>query len=1092
MQNKNKMNGYRCACKEQPCTFLLTIVLLMTWFAAYGQQRIHIDRKNQPLHSIFKEIETQSGYSFLYDDKLINVNRKVSFSVSGSLGEVLSKLETGLALDTEISGRNILVRRAKAPITVTGIVLDSLTKKPLVGAALYIRQTGIQARTDEKGEFSLNLPAQAANEILTVSYVGYERSNVRIGPDFYQILLKQDNFNMEEVVVISTYERPKLKEETVGSVFSLSAKELQTSRPIESIDKMLEGMVPGLYVEPSTSLGTPVKIHIRGQGTLSSLTNDIRTSSSQPLFVIDGVPMQEQQSGDAVGQFNNETLLNPLAGINPMDIESVTVLKDAAATTIYGANAANGVILITTRGGRSGSLRVQGSYQTGVSTFMNQTKLLSGPQYHELLKEFYINTGKTEAAATQLAGSSTIDTDWFGLTSRNARYNNLNVSLSGGKDGSTFYLSMGYRNQENATPGNELQQYTATLKYQTKLSDKIKLNTTITPTLMRREGLDNFSANAYLPPNISPYNADGSFATFMNLYNPSAVLAQNEDKSQTITTNGQLDLQYDITPELYVRTAVGGNFFQSRQELYQSKENGTGSTVGGRLRIYDRLTYNWTSFAQMGYSPKLTGNQRFLVLAGMELRDQYTALLYGLGTGFSYDRIRELSLANTRTSASSKISDATVSYYTQLNYDLQKKYYVTISGRADQSSLFGGDKQMALNAALGAGWNISNEDFLRDIESINFLRLRASFGSTGNSRIGSYASRGMYDLGNVNYEGQIGATPAATAAENPDLGWETNYKTNIGLDISLFDRLQFTLELYQNNIHNLITSVEVPLETGFSGIPINTGNMRNRGLDFNVSYAWLKDKAFHWRTTFNGGFNRNKVLSFNNPLAEVYASRTGNYVGNALRVGYSTNTIWGVRWAGVDPEDGLDRFYTPAGDVVNRAQITAMGADAYQILGNSLPTIQGGMVNALNWRNISLSFNLQYNIGTSRLVPTTRFEVGNSLAHSNKVVDLMYRWQQSGDRTDIPKLTTALPVRNSSQYLYDLTHLKLSNVSLGYALNNDWTKRLNIPNLSFHFNVTNLFYWYKDKSPEGRNGIRELRFTYPETRNFSFGMQMTL
>lgn len=694
--------------------------------------------------------------------------------------------------------------------------------------------------------------------------------------------------------------------------------------------------------------------------------------------------------------------------------------------------------------------------------------------------------------AAQLAGSSSIDTDWFGLTSRNARYSNLNFSLSEGKDGSTYFLSMGYRNQQNATLGNELKQYTATLKYQTKLSEKVRLNTTISPALMRREGLDNFSANAYLPPNISPYNADGSFATFQNLFNPLAVLAQNEDKSQSITTNGQVDLQYDITPQLYVRTAVGGNFFQSKQEQYQSKDNGSGSNVGGRLRIYDRVTYNWTSFAQVGYTPKLKNDQRFLLLAGMELSDKYTSLLNGTGTGFSYDKIRELSLANVRTSASSKISDATVSYYSQMNYDLRRKYYVTLSGRADQSSLFGGDKRMALNAAIGAGWNISNEDFLQDITFIDFLRLRASFGSAGNSRIGSYASRGMYDLTKENYEGQIGARPNATAAENPDLGWETNYKTNIGLDVTLLDRLQLTVEVYQNNIHNLITSVEVPLETGFTTIPINTGNMRNRGLDFNISYLWLKEKSFNWRTVINGGFNRNKVMSFNNPLAADYAETTGNYVGNALRVGYSTNTIWGVRWAGIDLEDGLDRFYTPAGAIVDRAQIRQMGVQGYQILGNSLPTIQGGMVNAISWNNIFFSFNIQYNVGASKLVPTTRFETGNTLTHSNKYIDLLNRWQQQGDITYIPKLSTALPLRNSSQYLYDLTFLKLSNVSLGYALDDAWTKRNKIPKLSFNVNVTNLFYWFKDKGPTGGNGIRELRFNYPETRNFSVGIQATL
>lgn len=1070
---------------------LLLVMLLLKSLSSYAQESIRIQAKNESLRVIFQQVEKQTAYSFLYDEKVVDVHKRHSVAVAGNLSAVLAYLEEALTLDFEVSGRTILVRKGKArgSFRFSGVVLDSITGEPLAGATLLMHNKGIQAISNAKGVFSMQIPDRLKDEVVTVSYIGYERREWRIDTAFSEIRLKPRDMAMEEVIVASTYERPKLREETVGSVVSLTAEELQTDRPIESIDKMLEGMVPGLYVEPSTSLGTPVKIHIRGQGTLSQLGDNMRTTSTQPLFVIDGVPVQEQGRADASNSyFDPETLLNPLAGINPIDIESVTVLKDAAATAIYGANAANGVILITTRSGRSGKLQVQGAFRTGVSTFINRMKLLSGPQYHELVKEFYMNTGRPESVATNLAGSPTIDTDWFGLTSRNARYSNINFSLSGGNNGSTYLLSMGFRDQQNASPKNGLKQYTASLKYQTKLSDKVRISTTITPTLMRREGIDNFSANAYLPPNIAPYNADGSYGTILNVPNPLAVLAQNEDRSQTITTNGHIDLQYDISPVLYIRTAIGGNFFQSKQETYLSKENGSGSTAGGRLRVFDRLSYHWTSFAQIGYTPHLPEGHRFLLIAGTELRDQYTSLLSGIGTGFSYDRIRSISLAATRNAASSKMSDATVSYYTQMNYDLHKKYYMTLSGRADQSSLFGGDKRLALNVALGTGWNISNEGFMRDIKSIDFLRLRASVGSTGNSRIGTYASRGMYSFGE-DYAGIGTAIPDAGAAENPELGWETNLKTNIGLDMTLLDRLQLTAEFYQNTIFNMITNADVPFETGYSSMPLNTGKMRNRGMDFSVSYSWLKGKALKWRTSLNGGFNRNKILSFTNPLALQYAATSTSYVGNGLRVGHSTNTIWGVRWAGVDPQDGMDRFYTPGGEKVTEKEIRALGQQAYQVLGNSFPTIQGGMVNTFNWDRLSFSFNLLYNIGASMLIPTTRLEVGNTLNHSNKAVDLMYRWRQPGDVTDIAKLMPVVPVRNSSQFLYDLTYLKLSNVSLGYALNNAWTKRNKIPNLSVTFNVTNLFYWYKDKTPKGRNGIREMRFQYPETRNFSFGIQ---
>ncbi len=1085
------MNEYIRACVTQTCTLLLTITLTVLGLSGYAQQSIRVTGNKPSLKVVFQQIESQSGYSFLYDERVIPVDRPIHFAASGALATVLRELEETAQLELKIVGRNILVTAARPPRQISGVVEDAQSKQPLAGASLYIRKKAVQFRTNAAGEFSFVLPASYAADVLTISYVGYENQAIPLDELPTRIALKAREQSMEEVIITSTYEGPKLREETVGSVFSLTAKDLQTNRPIESIDKMLEGMVPGLYVEPSTSLGTPVKIHIRGQGTLSNVGAS-RTTSTQPLFVVDGMPIQEQGLGDATGLFNGETLLNPIAGINPIDIESISVLKDAAATAIYGANAANGVILITTKSGRSGKLNLQANYQSGVSTFINRIKLLNGPQYYEVVKETLMNGGMSEAGAAIIAGSNTTDTDWFDLTSRNARYSSVNVSLSGGKEGNNYLLSMGYRNQENASLKNGLKQYTALFKHQSKISDKLRMTTVFTPTMMKREGIDNFANNAYLVPNVSPYDYDGNFWSTSNVPNPLAVIAQNSDNSLTFTANARVDLQYDITPSLYIRTALGGNIFQSKQETYLSKENATGRSAGGRLSIYDRSTYSYNSFFQFGYRPKLKDGNNLLVIVGTEVRDEYTALLAGMGSGFSYDKIREVSLAATRSSASSKISNSTVSYYTQMNYDFEGKYYATLSGRGDESSLFGGDKRMALNAALGLGWNISKERFLSDMAAIDFLRIRGSFGSTGNSRIGSYASRGMYTIGNRNYGGNTSAIPSSQAAENPDLGWETNLKANLGLDLSLFDRFQFSLEWYQNMMYDLISNVQVPLESGFSSVPVNTGQMRNRGIDVSMSFHWLKNTPVIWRSTLIAGFNRNKVLSFSNPVASTYAPSSIDAIGNAQRVGYSTNTIWGYKWAGVNPETGAEQFYTLDGEVLDRKAIAAVGQQAYQILGNSLPILQGGVVNSLNWKNLSLSFNLQYNFGGSRFVPTARLRDGSNLDHSNMAINILDRWQNPGDITNVPKLSTTPPLNNSSRYLYDMTHLKLSNLAIAYSIDNGLAKRLFVSGLAINFNVTNLFYWYKEGSPKDRNGIRELRFTLPETRTFSFGIQMTL
>ncbi len=1081
-----------CSIKETVRrTFLLNTIFLLSAGAASAQST----SGQGTLETAFQLLTQQHAVHFSYDAS-IGLQRRVPLpTAKENLDTYLSRLASTHQLRFQRIKRSnvIAVNKAAKPILLNGIVKDAKTGLPLTGATLILRKENKTYRTDSLGRYRILTAAENRGQEIGIRYMGYQNYDIKVDTAFQRINLVPLDQQLEEVFVSSTYEAPKLREEMIGSVYTISAKDLQADRPIESVDKMLEGLVPGLYVEPSTSLGTSVKLHIRGQGTLTNLTSNTgRSTSSQPLYVVDGVVVQEQEIGDANSLFSGETLLNPIAGINPLDIESISVLKDAAATAIYGANAANGVILITTKSGRSGKAQLTASYNTGVSTFINRMKLLSGPEYYELLREFYINTGSTATDASKKAGNNSIDTDWFGLTSRNARYDNINLSLSGGKGKDTYYLSMGYRNQQNASPGNGLKQYTGSIRYYNQFSDKLQMTTTISPALMQRQGLDQFANAAYMPPNIPPYQEDGSYSTFLGLVNPVAALAENKDNALAFTGTARIELQYTLLPFLSLRGAIGGNMLQSKQETFLSGVAGASTAKDGRLRINDRTTYSWTSMLQLTYSPKWQSGHRFVGIAGMELKDQYSNLLVGQGSGFTYDRVIAIGLASTKTSSSSKISDATVSNYVQMNYDYDKRFYAALSGRADQSSMFGGDKQVALNGALGLGWNISNEKFMQEIQAIDFLRLRGSFGTTGNSRIGSYASRGLYKFNNVTYGGQTSASPSSTAAQNPDLGWETNIKFNVGVDLNAFNRLRVALDLYRNNIRNLIANISVPLETGYAGMPLNSGNMYNQGLDLSIAYQWLKQSKVTWNSTLIGGWNKNKVTSFNNPLIEQYAANSSDNIGAGQRVGYSSTSLWGVRWAGVDPNTGEEGFYTPTGDVVNRTEIRAMGQSAYQLLGNTMPDFQGSLINNLGWKGFQLTLNLQYNLGGNKFVATTYLRDGNSLSNSNMSVNLLDRWQQVGDITAVPKLNSSSPVNNSSRYLYSTTYIKLSNVSLSYRLADRLMKRIGIGQTALSFNVTNVFYWFKDKSPAGRNGIREYRFIYPETRNFSIGLRTTL
>ncbi|MDQ1089978.1 TonB-linked SusC/RagA family outer membrane protein [Siphonobacter sp. SORGH_AS 1065] len=1079
----------------------LTGLLLAFWVGLGFMQKTEAQQlsfqlKQAGLTSIFSEIEKQAGVQFNYDTQDIHATRRYTFVSRGPLPVILRDLSALTSLSFRKEGNRILVR-PQSVRRVTGTVLDQADKKPLPGVSVRSLHGKVIGVTNAEGYYSSIVAASdLENTQLEFRMVGMKPvvSKPLGSQSTINVEMESDFQQMNELVVTNAYTNGTPKEEVIGSISQVTAKELQPYRPIESIDKMLEGLAAGVYVEPNTQLGTPVKINIRGQGTLIPVGGG-RTTSTQPLYVIDGIPIMEQERGDAASIFNGETLINPIAGINPHDIASISILKDASATTIYGANAANGVIIITTKSGSAGRTAAHVSISRGVSSFINRMKLLSGPEFYMLKREALINDGFSESQASTQAGSSTINTDWLGLTTRNASYTAVNADVSGGKEGLNYRFSTGYRYQQASAMSNDMQQVNLSLKVNSVLNKKLKFGITLSPTFSKKNGIDNFENNAYLPPNLNPYDSDGNFTTFLGVPNPLAVLAQNENVNHTISFNGNSNIHYALTPSFTLSGTIGTNFSQGKQVKYFSAKNATGSTVGGRLQIFDRQTLGWLGYIQGNYSKTFLENHSIHIIAGMEAQDQSTVLLAGSGSNFTYDRIRELGQATNRTTSSSRQENATVSYYTQGNYDFRKKYLFTTSLRADQSSMFGSDFSLALNSAVGFSWIVSKESFLQDHSTINFLKIRTSYGSTGNSRIGSYAARGLYNFGYGNYNGYVAAIPESASASNPNLGWERNIKLNLGIDATLFNRLSLTAEYYNNTIHDLISSVEVPLETGYSSISVNTAKMRNQGVDVTLKMDILQKQSFRWQSTFTAGLNRNKVLRYNGGYTSIFndPATTTAEANAAIREGYSTTAIWGILWGGVNPETGEEQFYAPDGNLVTRTAIRAYPRSSYVVLGDRLPTVQGGWINSLSYKNVSLSINLLYNIGGNMMESTRFLADGKNLEHSNMSVNLLDRWQQPGDVTQVSRLSIKKGlVTNSSRYLRDLTNLKLSNITLHYSLPGSLTKRLRMQGVSAFVNATNVAYWYKEKSPAGRNGIRETRFTFPEARTISAGLNLSL
>ncbi|MCU0395142.1 MAG: SusC/RagA family TonB-linked outer membrane protein, partial [Chitinophagaceae bacterium] len=662
-------------------------------------------------------------------------------------------------------------------LELSGRVVDAETNTPLEGVTISLRNTTLSTLSNKEGNYKLSVPANQRSGQLLFSYVGYTAQTVRINERSRIDVQLFPQKSELETVVVSGYQRPKRKEEVVGAISSVTARELQPDRAIESFDKMLEGLAAGVQVETNTELGTPVKINVRGQNTLSNLTGTtVRTgafTSTQPLYVIDGVPITEQRPGDEPMQFGGEEYRNPLAGINPDDIESVSILKDAAAASVYGANASNGVIIITTKRGKAGKTRVSFGANMGVSNPINRIQWLNGPQYHGLVKELYLNEGEAPATAEAKAGSNEISTDWFGITNRTGTFQNYDLEVSGGGENSTYRLSTSYLDQQSIQKGNDLQQFYLRLRLDSKLSDKLSLSASIAPTITRKNALTVYSELTPIIPNIPTYNADSTFYTIPGVPNPVAVLEQNMNYSEGGSMNANVRMDYQVLPVLRISGNAGTDMLINKQTTFLSPQNATGSNFGGRATIYDRTSASWILFAQALYTPKMKEGQKLEILGGFEARSEMTKLLRGSGTGFTYYRLTELSNASQQSSASSRQQTNSYSYYGQATYTLREKYFINASARQDASSIFGTDVATTLNGAAGLGWNLNKEAFLANSRWLNVLRLRASYGTTGNSRIGSYEARGLYNIGNSGYNGQSSADPVSLP--NPDLGWEKGY-----------------------------------------------------------------------------------------------------------------------------------------------------------------------------------------------------------------------------------------------------------------------------------------------------------------------------
>ncbi|MGQ1909524.1 SusC/RagA family TonB-linked outer membrane protein [Marinifilum sp. RC60d5] len=966
---------------------------------------------------------------------------------------------------------------------VKGTVTEAGNKLGIPGVTVLEKGTSNGVTTDIDGNYRLKLTQKDA--VLLFSFIGYETQFISVkGQSVINVKLKAADQKLGEVVILG-YGSVKSREAVVGSVEQVKSDDLLKHSNAQSVDQMLEGQVAGVYLESDDGDPTsPVKVRIRGNNSLPDLGTSF-TASSEPLYILDGVPLIDALNPNV--NTGTETVVNPLALINPEDIESVSILKDASAAAIYGANAANGVVIITTKKGKQGKTRVTVSQKMLINTPINKIEYLNGEQYVELASEFYKNTGYAEEDISDLVGTTDVYTNWRDLTLQNSVSNQTNLTISGGGEKTLYRLSLGYKDNETTTKGNDYESITSRLSLDSELAKGVRLSYSGGITSFKTNKYSAYATYAY-KPNISVYDDNGDYTQMETYANPLAALEQNENYSKKFYSNNSLKLNVKISKNFSTRSMFGLDYTNTKNYTFYSKENGLGRKKNGYIKEVRRENMNWIANSQLEYNG-IYRNHTVGVSAGIQFRHDDTNSTSVSEQNLITEKLRIPGQAQDdeySTVSAYESENAMRSYYGRLNYDFNKKYFMSINYRADASSYFGGDQQVENFASIGGSWIISKENFWIENDIINFVKLKASYGKLGNAKVGSYSARGLYSYNtSSNYNGKLIATPYA--APNEDLGWQKSFKFNTGLTIKFMKKFNLDVEYYNNKTKDGIMSLDVVPETGWNTISVNTADLTNYGLEVTLKASNINIGDVKWNSNFNVGFNKSRLDKLN-----AYADRLVSGTAGLI-VGESTSLIMGNKYAGVNPENGNPQWTMKNGTVTDNYSDISGDINEKVIIGKSNPDFTGGFSNNFKYKGFNLGFMIAFEYGADRMLPYAARDMENIKTFHlyNKSVNLLDRWQNPGDITDIPRLDQNISFNAySDRFLFDQTNISLRSVSLKYDFPEHICQVLKLNRASVSANVSNIYTWYKDPGKSNRNGLKEYRYTFPQSRIFAFQLNL--
>lgn len=1136
---------------QENSKLFLILSLFLLFFAittANSQQlnnKITLSIENLPLDQAMKKVETISKYTFFYDGNTIQMNRKISLSVKGgTIQDILKKMFAGTDISYEISNRQIVLlppsKRDTTKKNVVGIISVE-GGEPAIGATVMVKGETIGTITDVNGKFRIEAPM---NGQLQVSYVGYVTKIVNInGKNDLRVTLSEDNHNLEEIVVVG-YGSMKKKDLT-GSVAGLRSEEINQSKSSSFINAM-QGKLAGVQISSqSGELGANTRISIRGVNSVYG--------SSLPLYVIDGVQIDVNTNEIASSKMGNGSQLDPMATINPADIESIEVLKDASATAIYGSRGANGVIIVTTRSGKMGKTRINYDGYVSFGKVTKRIDVLGASDFIDYRREidgncplFYTDSNG-DGAYNKLDDprdpySNPIH-NWQDEMLRTAVSHNHNLSLDGGTETLQYSGSVGFSKNEGIIINNDYERLTTRLKIDYN-KDRLKMGMNMNVSYSEYNGASQSGGeggtfNGVVQSLVTARPVEIYIPEFDNMgtyVSPISMLKDAYKNTSLIRANLNGYGEYRIIDGLSLNVSVGGMMSSSKGKEFYGKNTEWGAGDHGRAIIAEQRAIYISNSEQLTYQ-KDFGMSRLNAMLAFEI-NHYNFESFSVDNANFLDEstgVDAISKGNVLKGVNSyRGVNNRLSYLGRIYYDLLNRYLFTASIRADGSDKFGKGNRYGYFPSFAFAWRLSEENFMKRQNIIDNLKLRLSYGQTGNERIASYQY--MANMENSYYNGILGLSPSTLA--NPNLKWETTIQYNAGLDIGVFNnRVQLGLDYYKKITNDMLMPAAIPSQTGYSTQWKNIGKVHNEGVEFQISTVNLKTKTFQWSTDFNISHNKNTVKDLGG-VDFIPVAIGGGWITNVGRVmvGHDIGTAYGYVFDGIyqldeftwqnnsDPDIPFtQRNFTLKPDVVS-VKGTNVKPGSYKfknldgsednvvdesdqtIISHSSPKFFGGINNTFRYKNLELTVFLSGSYG-NEIFNESKFRLsgGIPLAWQNLSKDFWdNRWTPDNPTNDYG--TFSVDTRNTtslmtnSYYVEDASYLKLKTVSLSYTIPEFLLRKIGlgkVSNAKIYATGDNLYTWtkYTGFDPEVDSGNALLtgfdRVSYPRTRSFIFGVNVT-